>query len=66
MVFKAVSGVQRDAYTTYSSSSTYSEMEYDALDVSNKYFDMYKNRIVLNWENFGPSKEKKVTCPKSD
>ena len=27
----------------------------EALNVTNKYRDHYKNRIVLNWELFDPS-----------
>ena len=58
MVFKAVSGVARDAYEVYNSAFTYSEKAMAALDVTNNYGDHYKNRIILNWNNFGPSEVK--------
>ena len=55
MVFKAVGGVEKDVYEVYKSDQTLSEDEVEALNVTNKYRDHYKNRIVLNWELFDPS-----------
>ena len=55
MVFKAVSGVEKDVYEVYKSDQTLSEDEVEALNVTNKYRDHYKNRIVLNWEMFDAS-----------
>ena len=55
MVFKAVSGVDKNVYTTYDSSQTSSEDIFAALDNTDRYFDHYKNRIVVNWKDFGAS-----------
>ena len=55
MVFKAVGGVEKDVYEVYKSDQTLSEDEVEALNVTNKYRDHYKNRIVLNWELFDAS-----------
>ena len=55
MVFKAVGGVEKNAYGIYKSDQTSSEDEVEALKVTNKYRDHYKNRIVLNWELFDAS-----------
>ena len=55
MVFKAVSGVDKNVYTTYDSSQTSSEDIFAALDNTNRHFDHYKNRIVVNWKDFGAS-----------
>lgn len=55
MVFKAVSGCDEIAHEVYTSSETYAEYEMDALDVTNRYTNDYKNRIVLNWCRFGAS-----------
>ena len=55
MVFKAVSGVDKNAYSTYTSGQTSSEKVFAALEVTNRHFDHYKNRIVLKWKNFGTS-----------
>ena len=55
MVFKAVGGVEKDVYEVYKSDQTLSEDEVEALNVTNKYRDHYKNRIVLNWEMFDAS-----------
>ena len=55
MVFKAVSGVDKNVYSTYTSGQTSSEKVFAALEVTNRHFDHYKNRIVLKWKNFGAS-----------
>ena len=55
MVFKAVGGVEKNVYEVYKSDQTSSEDEVEALNVTTKYRDHYKNRIVLNWELFDPS-----------
>ena len=55
MVFKAVSGVDKSVYDTYNSAHTYYEKVLAALDVTNKHLSHYKNRIVLNWKEIGPS-----------
>jgi len=55
MVFKAVTGANQIAYQAYKSSKTYAENEMAALDVTNQYPNDYKNRIVLNWGQFGAS-----------
>ncbi|XP_073246882.1 uncharacterized protein [Porites lutea] len=55
MVFKAVGGVEKNVYEIYKSDQTSSEHEVEALNVTNKYRDHYKNRIVLNWELFDAS-----------
>ena len=55
MVFKAVSGVSESVYGIYNSADPYCEKVLAALDVTNKSLEHYKNRIVLNWEDFGPS-----------
>ena len=60
MVFKAVSGVKENVYSTYTSAQTYHEKVLAALDVTNSYFNDYKNRIVLKWKDFGASEVKYV------
>ena len=55
MVFKAVTGANRIAQEAYSSTETYAENEMTALGVTNLYPNDYKNRIVLNWGQFGAS-----------
>lgn len=60
MVFKAVSGVDKNVYTTYDSSQTSSEDIFAALDNTNRHFDHYKNRIVVNWKDFGASEVRVV------
>ena len=55
MVFKAVGGVEKNVHEVYKSDQTSSEDKVDALDVTNKYRDHYKNRIVLAWEAFDAS-----------
>jgi len=59
MVFKAVSGANQVAFEAYKSDETYAENETAALDVTNKYLKDYKNRIVLNWGQFGASEVSK-------
>jgi len=60
MVFKAVSGGEGVAYENYKSAQTFAEYEFDALDVTNKYPNDYKNRIVLNWGEFGASEVSRI------
>ena len=55
MVFKAVGGVDKNVYEVYKSDQTSSEDKVEALDVTNKYRDHYKNRIVLAWQAFDAS-----------
>ena len=55
MVFNAVSGVDKNVYSTYTSGQTSSEKVFAALEVTNRHFDDYKNRIVLKWKDFGAS-----------
>ena len=56
MVFKILNKAEDDAYTVYISCDTYAETEISALDVTNLYSGVYKNEIVINWKNFGPTK----------
>ena len=56
MVFKILNNAQDDAYTVYTSGDTYAETEISALDVNNSYSGVYKNGIVINWSDFGPTK----------
>lgn len=55
MVFKILNNAQDDAYTVYTSGGTYAETEIAALDVTNFYSGVYKNEIVINWNDFGPT-----------
>ena len=55
MAFKAVSGVNTNVYSTYTSDQTYSEKVFAALEVTNRHFNHYKNRIVLKWQDIGPT-----------
>ena len=55
MVYKAVAGLDENAYDAYESDKTLSEKEENALNVTNKHQNHYKNRIILNWEIFDPS-----------
>ena len=55
MVFKAVGGVEKNVYEVYKSDQTSSEDKVEALKVTNKYRDHYKNRIVLAWQAFDAS-----------
>ena len=54
MVFKAVTR-KENGYKLYTSDETSSEDVQRALDVTKKHPHHYKNRIVLNWEDFKPS-----------
>ena len=54
MAFKAVSGVNKNVYSTYTSHQTSSEKVFAALEVTNRHFNHYKNRIILKWQNIGP------------
>ena len=56
MVFKIVTNAEEDAYTVYTSGHTYAETEISALNVTNLYSGVYKNQIVINWSDFGPTK----------
>ena len=60
MVFKAVPGGKGVAYENYQSDETYAENEMAALNVTNKYRSDYKNRIVLNWDQFGASEVSRI------
>ena len=60
MVFKAVTGANRIAQEAYRSAETYAEYEMAALDVTNQYPNDYKNRIVLNWGQFGASEVSRI------
>ena len=55
MAFKAVSGVKKNVYSTYTSDQTSSEKVFAALEVTNRHFNHYKNRIVLKWQDIGPT-----------
>ena len=58
MVFKVVSGVDRKVWDLYNSDQTAAEFVTAALDVTNQYREHYKNRVVMNWQNFNPSEVK--------
>ncbi|XP_078352105.1 uncharacterized protein LOC144636779 isoform X2 [Oculina patagonica] len=60
MIFKAVTGANQLAQDAYKSADTYAEFEMDALNVTSKYPNDYKNRIVLNWGAFGASEARVV------
>ena len=62
MVFKAVGGVEKNVYEVYKSDQTSSEDMVEALNVSNKYRDHYKNRIVLAWQAFDASEVLSDKC----
>ena len=55
MIFKAVSGVDKNVWDLYDSSQTSAENVTAALDITNQYLDHYKNRVVMNWQTFSPS-----------
>ena len=55
MAFMVVSGVNKNVYSTYTSDQTYSEKVFAALEVTNRHFNHYKNRIVLKWQDIGPT-----------
>ena len=52
MVFKIASGVNKMVWDVYRSTTTSAEFVTAALDVTNQHQDHYKNRVVLNWDNF--------------
>ena len=60
MIFKVVSGVDRRVWELYSSAFTSAEFTTAALDVTNQHSDHYKNRVVMNWENFNPAQVRVV------
>lgn len=60
MVFKAVTRDSQIAYEAYKSPETYAENEMAALNVTNQYPNCYKNRIVLNWGQFGASEANRL------
>ena len=62
MAFKAVGGVEKNVYEVYKSDQTSSEDEVEALNVTNKYRDHYKNRIVLAWHGFDASEVLSNKC----
>ena len=62
MAFKAVGGVEKNVYEVYKSDQTSSEDEVEALNVTNKYRDHYKNRIVLAWHAFDVSEVLSNRC----
>ncbi|PFX30708.1 hypothetical protein AWC38_SpisGene4448 [Stylophora pistillata] len=53
MVFKAVTGANQKALDIYKSGGTFNEDQLKAIDVTNRFPNDYRNRIVLNWEDFG-------------
>ena len=61
MVFKTVTGDDRIAFEAYNSDETYAENEMAALDVTNQHSNHYKNRIVLNWGQFGASEVNRLS-----
>ena len=60
MIFKVVSGVDKRVWKLYSSAFTSAESETAALDVTNQHSDHYKNRVVMNWDNFNPTQVRVV------
>ncbi|KAL9952126.1 hypothetical protein ACROYT_G039335 [Oculina patagonica] len=60
MVFKVVSGVDRKVWDLYNSDDAAAEFVTAALDVTNQYYEHYKNRVVMNWQTFNPSQAKVV------
>ena len=58
MVFKGVGGVDKKVWDVYNSDQTSNEFVTAALDVTNQHHDHYKNRVVMNWQNFNPSQVK--------
>ena len=55
MIFKVVSGVDKNVWHLYDSPQTSAENVMAALDITNQHYDHYKNRIVMNWQTFSPS-----------
>ena len=60
MIFKTVSGIAEDSFNAYNSAHVIAEEEISALDVTNNYVGIYKNRIVLNWNNVRPTEVTKL------
>lgn len=60
MVFKAVTGANQKPLDIYKSGGTFNEDQLKALDVTNRFPNDYKNRILLNWEDFGATEAKVV------
>ncbi|KAL9952121.1 hypothetical protein ACROYT_G039330 [Oculina patagonica] len=60
MVFKVVSGVDKKVWDLYNSDQASAEFEKAALDVTNQHHDHYKNRVVMNWQNFNPTQAKVI------
>ena len=56
MIFKAVSGVDKRVWDLYNSAQSSAEFVTAALDITNQHHDHYKNRVVMNWQSFSPSK----------
>ena len=56
MIFKVVSGVDRRVWDLYNSAQASAEFVMAALDITNQHQDHYKNRVVMNWQTFSPSK----------
>ena len=61
MVFKAVTGANQKALDIYKSGCTFNEDQLKAIDVTNRFPNDYRNRIVLNWEDFGATEVNIVT-----
>ena len=60
MVFKVVGGVSPpDVGWLWLSPLTHSENNSDVLSTSSTYPSHYKNRMVMNWEEFNPKQVKK-------
>ncbi len=58
LVFKVVSGVDKEVWDLYNSDQASAEYEKAALDVTNQHQDHYKNRVVMNWQTFNASQVK--------
>ena len=59
MIFKVVSGLDRNVWDLYDSPETSAESVTEALDITNQHPNHYKNRIVMNWQTFSPSQVNK-------
>ena len=57
MVFKAASGAGKNVLETYQSAEAKNEDVTEALDITDTFKGLYKNRIGLdaNWKTFNPS-----------
>ncbi|KAJ7321483.1 hypothetical protein OS493_034837 [Desmophyllum pertusum] len=60
LVFKVVSGVDKKVWDVYNSAQASAEFVTAALDITNQHHDHYKNRVVMNWDNFNPSQAKVI------